>query len=154
MIAAYQDAARQLDALQEFVYIEAGLPHTARLIHNLAHEMPKRFDAFADMLHEQHLMAEYPQTPEFPSEYRDMDEVFERLLRALDKVQEALASFHKEVEDRMLTPMALLSEELMLQNSRSRTRFLEMWAMYDDPSVSASSFDNWALHLPEGGDGA
>lgn len=154
MIAAYQDAARQLDALQEYAYIEAGLTHTARMIHNLAHEMPKRFDVFADMLHEQHLMAEYPQTPEFPSEYRDMDEVFERLLGALDKVQEALAGFHKAVENRMLMPMALLSEELMLQNSQSRTRFMELWAMYDDPSVSASSFDNWALHLLEGGDGA
>ena len=54
----------------------------------------------------------------------------------------------------MLMPMALLSEELMLQNSQSRTRFMELWAMYDDPSVSASSFDNWALHLLEGGDGA
>ena len=64
VVAAYQQAARFLDTVQETVYIEHGLVHTARMIHDLAHEMPKRFDVFGDMLHERHLMTEYPATPE------------------------------------------------------------------------------------------
>lgn len=153
VIKAYQDAARQLDALQEYVYIEAGLIHTAQIIHLLAHEMPKRFDTFADMLHQHHLMAEYPATQEYPHTYRDMDEVFERVLKALDGVQDALFVFRAKAEDMRQTAMALFSEERMLENSESRTRFLELWALYDDPSVSASSFDSWARNLEEGGEG-
>jgi hypothetical protein len=148
VVAAYQNAARHLDALQEYVYIEVGLVHTARAIHDLAHEMPKRFDAFGEMLHENHLMTEYPATNEYPNQYEDMDEVFDNVMVVLDEIQMALFAFREAAEaDARTLPMALVTEELMMQNSQSRTRFNEMWAMYDDASVSATSFDNWVKGL-------
>lgn len=151
VVGAYQNAARHLDALQEFVYIEIGLVHTAHKIHNLAHEMPKRFDAFGEMLHENHLMTEYPATPEFPNMYEDMDEVFDNIAGVLDEIQMALHAFREEAEkDARLLPMALVAEDLMVENSQSRTLFNEMWAMYDDTTVSATSFDNWVKDLDDG----
>ncbi len=151
VVGAYQNAARHLDALQEFVYIEIGLVHTAHKIHNLAHEMPKRFDAFGEMLHENHLMTEYPATPEFQNMYEDMDEVFDCIAGVLDEIQMALYAFREEAEkDARLLPMALVAEDLMVENSQSRTLFNEMWAMYDDTTVSATSFDNWVKDLDDG----
>lgn len=153
VVGAYQNAARHLDALQEFVYIEIGLVHTARVIHNLAHEMPKRFDAFGEMLHENHLMTEYPATPEYPHLYEDMDAVFDNVMGVLDEIQMALYAFRAAAEEDPRTlPMGLVAEELMVQNSQSRTRIAEMWAMYDDEGVSATSFDNWVKDLGEGED--
>ena len=55
VVAAYQDAARFLDTIKEWVYIETGMIHTSEFIHRMAHEMPKRFDRFGDILHERHL---------------------------------------------------------------------------------------------------
>lgn len=150
VIKAYQDAARHLDALQEWVYIEAGLIHTAKHIHNLAHWMPQQFDKFGDMLHENHLMVEYPATPEFPHEYADMDEVFESAINLLDEIQGALFRFRAAAETKPSTlPMALFAENLMQEASAKRTRITEMWQMYDDPDVGPSSFDNWVMHLTD-----
>ena len=146
VVAAYQQAARFLDTVQESVYIEHGLVHTARVLHNLAHEMPKRFDEFGDMLHERHLMTEYPATPELTERVEDMDKAFEIVIAVLDDIQAALESFREVTDNATFRPMALKAEELMLQNSRDYTRILDMWAMWDK-SDSATSFDNWALHL-------
>lgn len=149
VVAAYQQAARFLDTVQESVYIEHGLVHTARILHNLAHEMPKRFDVFADMLHERHLMAEYPATPELTERVEDMDKAFEIVIAALDDIQAALEAFRSVTDNGTLRPMALKAEELMTQNSRDYTNVLNMWAMWDE-SESKTSFDNWALRM--GGD--
>ena len=149
VVAAYQQAARFLDTVQESVYIEHGMVHTARILHNLAHEMPKRFDEFGDMLHERHLMAEYPATPELTERVEDMDKAFEIAIAVLDDVQKALETFRMVTDNAEFRPMALKAEELMAQNSRDYTRILDMWSMWDT-GVSKTSFDNWALHL--GGD--
>ena len=74
--AAYQNAARGLDTLKEWVLVEFGLVHTADAIHRLAHEQPKRFDVIGDILHQRHLMQEYPETPEYRERPEDMDGVF------------------------------------------------------------------------------
>lgn len=151
VVAAYQQAARFLDTVQESVYIEHGLVHTARMLHNLAHEMPKRFDEFGDMLHERHLMTEYPATPELTERVEDMDKAFEIAIAVLDDVQEALEAFHAVTDTAAFRPMALKTEELMLQNSRDYTRILNAWVMWDE-NPGKTSFDNWVLHLT-GGDG-
>jgi hypothetical protein len=93
-------------------------------------------------------MTEYPATNEYPNQYEDMDEVFDNVMVVLDEIQMALFAFREAAEaDARTLPMALVTEELMMQNSQSRTRFNEMWAMYDDASVSATSFDNWVKGL-------
>ena len=149
VIAAYQQAARFLDTVQESVYIEHGMVNTARMIHNLAHEMPKRFDEFADMLHERHLMAEYPATPELTESIDDMDKAFEIVIAALDDIQEALEAFRSVTDTAAFRPMALKAEELMLQNSGDYTKVLNAWIMWDE-SGSKSSFDSWVLHQMAG----
>ena len=148
VIEAYQNAARFLDTVQERVYIRMGLVHTARMIHDLAHEMPRRFDDFADMLHEKHLEAEYPGTPELDEEIPDMDRAFEIVTGVLEDIQTALEGFRAVTDNAVFRPMALKTEELMLRNSEDHTRILEAWAMWDS-GAGTSSFDNWVRRLKE-----
>lgn len=150
VVAAYQNAARFLDTIQESIYIESGMIHAARIIHNLAHEMPKRFDDFGDMLHERHLTVEYPPTPELTEEIRDMDAAFEATIKTLDAIDAALKKFCVAANKEELQSMTLKAEDLMRQNSKDYTAILEMWKMWDE-SGSPVGFDNWAINRMEGG---
>ena len=149
VVAAYQDAARFLDTTQENVYINMGMKHLAHKIHLLAHEMPKRFDDFGDMLHERHLMVEYPATSELVEKIETPDEAFTVVISVLDNVQDALERFREATDNAVFRPMALKAEELMTQNSRDYTKFMEMAAMWENGGISAASFDNWVLHLED-----
>ena len=145
VIKAYQDANRYFDTTQEYVYIEEDMPILAKIIHNEAHEFPKRFDRFGDMLHERHLLVEYPATSElnWKEELKDLDDVFNLLIRVLDNIQEALEGFHKVTDNEKFRPMALFAEELMLENSHVYTKFLEIWNRWDNDGGSKTSFDSW-----------
>lgn len=145
VIAAYQTANRFFDTTQEFVYIELGLPFLSAAIHREAHKFPQRFDTFVDMLHERHLMGEYPATPELDwrKELSDIDSVFELIIRVFESIQEALEKFHTQTENADFRPMALYTEELMLQNSRDYTKFLQAWVRWDTDGGSMTSFDSW-----------
>lgn len=148
VIAAYQNANRFLDATQEWVLIEEGMPNLSRVIHLQAHAYPARFDAFAEMLHERHLMAEYPATPEMDwrEELKDLDDVFRAVLAAMDDIQDALEEFYAVTDTAQFRPMALKTEELMAQNSADYTPFLQMWARWDNDGGSKTSFDSWVRH--------
>lgn len=152
VIAAYQNANRFLDAIQEYCLIEEGMPNLASVIHNQAHLMPLRFDKFAEMLHERHLMAEYPATPEMDwrEELHGLDDVFRCVLAAMEEIGEALEAFRAVTDGRDFRPMALFAEEAMLENSRDYTRFLAMWARWDNEGGSRTSFDSWVAHCEEG----
>lgn len=149
VIAAYQNCAHALDTIQEYVLIEEGMPSLARIIHNEAHLMPPRFDSFSDMLHERHLMAEYPATPEMDwrGELKDLDDVFRCVLAAMEDIHDALEAFRAVVDNAQFRPMALKAEELMTQNSADYTKFLEMWARWDLDGGSRTSFDSWVRHF-------
>ena len=148
VIAAYQNANRYLDAIQEYVLIEEGMPYLSMAIHKQAHKFPARFDKFADMLHERHLMAEYPATPEMDwrEELKELDDVFRCIMSAMDEIHEALEAFHEVVDNASFRPMALFSEELMAENSADYTFFLELWARWDNEHGSKTSFDSWVAH--------
>ena len=148
VIAAYQNATRFLDTIQEVTLIEEGMPNLATVIHLQAHEFPGRFDDFAEMLHERHLMAEYPETPEmdWKAELHGVDDIFRCVLAAFEGIQEALEDFRKVVDNANFRPMALKAEELMTQNSADYTRFLDMWARWDNDGGSKTSFDSWVRH--------
>lgn len=149
VIAAYQTAARFLDTIQEWVLIEEGMPNLSTAIHHQAHEYPGRFDRFAEMLHERHLMAEYPATAEMDwrEELKDLDDVFRCVIDAMEDIQDALEAFHAATDNPQFRPMALLTEELMAENSADYTRFLDMWARWDNDSGSKTSFDSWVRHF-------
>ena len=145
VIAAYQDANRFYDTVQEFVYIELGMVFLSRFIHARAHDFPKKFDRFIEMLHEHHLMGEYPPTGEldFKRELQSVEDVFSVLIRVLDHIQEALERFHAQTDNEKLRPMAIFTEELMMENSRERTRILSIWNRFSSDPGSLSSFDSW-----------
>lgn len=146
VVDAMQRANRFLDTIQEWLWIEAGLIYTSRFIHDMAHEFPKAFDSFIDMLHERHLSGEYPATPELTEPITDESKAFEMVVKVLSDVDEALEKFHTVTDTAAFRPMALKTEELMLENSGRYTKVLEAWTMWDK-AVSPSSFDNWILHI-------
>lgn len=149
VVSAYELGNRFFDTVKEYVYAEQGLIHCHEAIHRQAHAFLKELDRFTGLLHQRHLMAEYPPTPELDwrSELRGMDDVFDVLLRAFGAVQEALETFRKAVDTPELRPMALFTEELMLSNSAAQTRFLEMWYRWDDDGGSKTSFDSWCKSI-------
>ena len=143
-------AQRFCDTVQEWVYIEAAMPFTSRMIHDLAHSFAQRFDEFSEMLHERHLMTIYGATPELVEPIEDMDKAFEIVIGVMDEIQDALEDFRSVTDNADFRPMALKTEELMLRNSEEYTRFLAAWFMWDE-SESRTSFDNWIEHLKAGG---
>lgn len=148
VIEAYQNGNRYLDTAQEYVYIKLGMPNLAKVIHNQAHEFPKTFDRFVDMLHERHLMAEYPATEELDtSEYfNNLDSVFSFVITVFEDIGEKLEVFRNITDNGELRPMSLFAEELIAENSKNYTKFLEMWARWDineNVSTSLTTFDSW-----------
>lgn len=150
VVMAYQTAQRFCDTVQEWVYIEAAMPFTSRMIHDLAHSFAQRFDEFSDMLHERHLTTIYGATAELVEPIEDMDKAFEIVVGVMDEIQDALEDFRNATDNADFRPMALKTEELMLRNSEEYTRFLAAWFMWDE-SESRTSFDNWIEHLKAGG---
>jgi len=150
VVSAYQAANRYFDTCQEYTLIEQGLVATSKWLHSIAHTFPLDFDGFIDVLHELHLMGEYPETPELDwrKELTDMQDVFGLCAKVLENNQEALETFYAVTDNAELRPLALKAEEMMLANSAKRTELLEGWAMYDEGG-SKTSFDNWIKHLTD-----
>lgn len=149
---AMQQANRSLDALKEIVLIEMGLVHTSDAIHAVAHKQPAYFDQIGDILHQRHLMQEYPATEEYKNRPEDMDEVFEEIMRILRENDEALRDFIKVCDENAQYALARQAETIQIENSEDCTKFLAAWSMYDEGSSSATSFDNWVKHLFDGGE--
>lgn len=151
VIAKYQEANRFFDSIQEYVYIEQGMPFLSKAIHYQAHKFPQRFDKFADMLHERHLMAEYPETPElnWREELKDIDDVFSLIIRVFDNIHSALEEMYNATDNAEFRPMALFVENLMQENSADYTKFIQAWTRWDDEGGSKTSFDSWCAHYFE-----
>ena len=150
--ASMQNANRGLDTIKEIVLIEMGLVHTSDAIHELAHKQPHYFDQIGDLLHQRHLMQEYPATEEYTKRPEDMDEVFEEIMRLLRENDEALRDFIKVCDENAQYALARQAETIQIENSEDCTKFLQAWAMFDEGSSSATSFDNWVKHLFDGGE--
>lgn len=150
--AAMQQANRSLDALKEYVLIEMGLVHTSDAIHELAHKFPVYFDEIGSILHQRHLMQEYPATEEYTKRPEDMDEVFEEIMRLLRENDEALREFIKVCDENAQYGLARQAENIQIKNSEDCEKFLLAWKMLDESDASATSFDDWVLHLFHGGE--
>ena len=142
---AYLDCNRFLDSCKEFVYIEEGMTNLSNVIHLQAHKALERLDDFGDLLHERHLMQIYPETPmlDWRAEFKNLNDVFEFVIRTLENIQEALERFHETTDNATFRAMALKSEELMLDNSGDYTKFLEIGFRWQNDGGSKTSFDNW-----------
>ena len=147
---AFGNTNKWLDTVQEHVRITFGMPHTSDAIHAIAHAALVWLDEFSAILHERNLMTEYPATMEFAEDLPDMETVFEVVIGILEELDGALDRFRMAADRPSLRPLALKTEEIMMDVSGEYTKVLEMWSMWDT-GVSASSFDGWVLHLGEGG---
>lgn len=147
--AAYQSAARGMDSLKEWVLIELGLPNTADAIHRLAHLQPERFDQVGDILHQRHLMQEYPATPEYTKRPETLDEVFEEVIAMLQRIEDSLRDCVLACDELKLWALAREFENLQTENSRSYEKFLYAWQMYDRFEGSETSYDSWISRLFE-----
>ena len=150
--AAMQNANRGLDTLKEIVLIDIGLVHTSDAIHELAHKQPQRFDVIGDILHQRHLIQEYPATEEYTKHPEDLDGVFEEVIQFLRKNDEALKEFIRVCDETQNYALARQAETLQIENSEDCEKFLLAWNMFDTTDASATSFDDWVLHLFHGGD--
>lgn len=145
---AYLDGNRYLDTCKEVVYINFGMPHFSEIIHEQAHKYLETLDKFGDMLHERHLMQEYPATEELDWEAEfteDIESVFEFVLAVLESVQKALEEFRSATDDASLRAMSLTAEELIVENSRDYTKFMELWGRASRDKGSLTSFDNYCV---------
>lgn len=146
----YLQGNRCLDEAKEYVYIEQSLKYCSDIIHLQAHKFLELLDTFGDLLHERHLIQEYPDTVEIDwrTTFTDMDSVFDFIVKVLENIGEALEQFHAKTDNAEFRPMALKTEELMLVNSKDHTKFLELWAIYDQlnekgNASSPTSFDSY-----------
>lgn len=151
---AYLTANRYLDQCKEFLYTEFGTVNFSNVVHGSAHTQLERLDIFGDLLHERHLMQEYPSTEELDirEEVKDMNDIFALIVRIYDNVQEALEKFHAVTDNADFRPMALKVEELMLANSKDYTKILAIWQRYDTDGGSLTSFDSWVKQYAESGE--
>jgi hypothetical protein len=149
---AYGAANKWLDTVQEWLLIERGMAHTSDLIHGIAHRALERLDDFSAILHTRHLATEYPATAELTEDFSDVSDALEAVCAILEQTGEALKRFRDAANGAGLDGMALAAENLMVQNDAEFTAVLKLWQMWDQ-GISAASFDNWALHIKEGGVG-
>ena len=147
-----QNANRGLDALKEIVLIEMGLVNMSDAIHKLAHKQPGYFDQIGDILHQRHLIQEYPATEEYTKKPEDLDEVFEEAIRMLQESEDALKEFVLTADACGLYALAREAEGIEIENSHDYEKLMYAWKMLDESDGSATSFDNWVKHLFDGGD--
>lgn len=148
-----QNANRGLDTLKEWVLIEMGLVNTSNEIHKLAHKQPGYFDQVGDILHQRHLIQEYPATEEYVKRPEDLDGVFEEVIRMLQESEDALKEFVRAADSLGQYALARQAESIQIENSQDYEKFMYAWNMYDSTDGSATSFDNWIKHLfDDGGD--
>nr|DAT56404.1 MAG TPA: putative bacterioferritin [Caudoviricetes sp.] len=140
---AYQDAARGLDTLKEWVLIVFGMPKTAEILHKLAHLQPQRFDEIGDLLHQRHILQIYPETKEYDGRPDDLEGVFESVIDMLDKIENALRRCVAICDENGLYPLGRGFENLQMENSRSYEKILYAWQMYSEHEMSATSFESW-----------
>ena len=151
--AVMQTSNRGLDSLKEWVLIEMGLVHTSDAIHELAHKQPKMWDELAEILHQRHLMQEYPATEEYTKRPEDMDGVFKAVIELLQANEDALKEFVRVCDENGLYALARQAESIQIENSADYDKFLKAWQIFDTTDASATSYDNWILHLfHEGGE--
>ncbi len=137
-----------LDTIQEWFFIENGMMHVSRVIHNIAHKALAVLDEFSDILHERHLETEYPETKELGEKPRDVSDALETVCTILDQTEAALTAFRNASAS--VPGISLKTENLIMEVSAEQKVVLALWKMWDN-GISASSFDNWAKFYTEGG---
>ena len=147
---AYETGTRWFDQMKELLLIEGGLVHLSEMFHRTAHWFPTQFDVIGDILHQRHVIQDYGATPEFPgvglSDGGEIGTCFELAMRVFEEIEQKLKTLIRLCDAQNAWAIARQFENLQIANSKRHERFLYAWKMYEE-AESASSFDNWVLHL-------
>ena len=153
VMAAFGNGEKWFAAIKDLVLIDFSMPFLSDAIHALEHVQPERVDAFAAAIHSYGLLLEYPPTPELAEDFdNDLDRVFEVCVGIVDEIDEALGAFITDMSGGKFNSLALMAEELQVENGKDRTALLEAWGMWDNGGMSRSSFDSWCKKLFKRGD--
>ena len=148
VMSAYGNAEKWFAAIKDNVLIDFGMPFLSDAIHGLEHIQPERVDAFAGAIHSYGLLLEYPATPELTENFdNDLDRVFEVCVGIVDEVDDALNEFIRALGDGKFNSLALVAEDLQVENTYDRKNLLYAWGMWDNGGMSRSSFDSWCKKL-------
>ena len=144
VMGAFGNAEKWFAAIKDVVLIDFSMPFLSDAIHALEHVQPERVDTFAGAIHSYGLLLEYPATPELVEDFHNnLDRVFEVCVGVVDEVDEALNGFIRDMSGGKFNSLALIAEDLQVENAYDRTALLEAWGMWDNGSASRSSFDSW-----------
>lgn len=146
--ASLLNAMRFMDSTKECVLILSGMPETAKQIHGQAHKYGEYWDVFGDILHQRHLLQEFPATPEL-GERPDATRAFEIVIACMDEVESALRGFIEAAESENLHPLARAAENLQMLNSDDYTLWLQAADMWERGGMSKTSFEGWIKDLFE-----
>ena len=146
--AAMLNAMRFMDTAKECVLILSGMPMTAEQIHRQAHKYGEYWDQFGDILHQRHLLQEFPGTPEL-DEKPDVERAFEIILSCMDEVDSALMEFIRSAELEKLYPLAREAENIQVLNSKDYTLWLQAKKMWESSGESNISYEKWISELFE-----
>lgn len=145
---------RFTDTCKDCVLILEGMPLTAAALHEQAHWYGEAWDEFGDLLHQRHLLQEFPATPEL-DEAPDVGRSLEVTLWCLDEADLALQEFARACDGAGLFALARGAEEMSVAVSGQRSRWLQAAKMWEnDPDKL--SYDKWvgALFCPARGEEA
>lgn len=142
VMAAYQNANKWLDIIKETLLMDQGCVFFSNYVHNLAHTMPVRFDAFGDILHTVDMKIPYPATAYIDSEPADIPQAFDKICSILDAICDSLDKFVEFANANHMRAAAISTESLMSDIANEYTALKRMRRAYDI-SGDVIKFDKW-----------
>lgn len=131
VVGTMQDARIALDVIQDAIKIDMGAEITSSIFHRQAHNYPKLFDKFSDILKMQMLNTVYPGTSEYTATIETLDDAINQTLELMEKVDIALSKFIKHGGQFAYSEaMASGAKKLLRKHGESRTPFLELRIMW------------------------
>lgn len=141
VVDAYQNAQRWMDTIKEKLLIDHHLPYFSHIVHELAHTMPVRFDAFGQILHTENLEIYYPSTEEWSHAVPNVKDAINHIHNFLDSIQEALILFQSVARSCSCTSMAISCDTLITDISNERYFFFRAEEMLEFYGMNMSQWD-------------
>lgn len=148
VMTAYQNANKWLDSTKEAVYIHMNCPFFSSYIHNLAHTMPVRFDAFGDILHTINMEIPYPATAELEKKPQNISEAFDVIFMVLDAIKDSLNAFIKCTDENQ-HGMACSAEACLNDIEKEYPFLFRLLAKWNQSNNDMVAFDKYVMNYIE-----
>ena len=143
VMASYQNANKWLDIIKESLLMDQGCVFFSNYVHNLAHSMPVRFDAFGDILHTIDMKVPYPATEYIEKEPENVPEAFDEIEKILHCICDSLAEFIDLADGMHMRAVAISTENLLSDISTEFTNLSRMKRAYAQSNGDIIKFDKW-----------